>query len=181
MTPKQLMMFYGPQSPLNDSKSLEFFLSLSEDDMHRFLFNDIRKLANKHSSLKIRQKRQVTVLNPTAFGANTGRATAGRLTVLSPSAFGFSALVASALTLTALSPSAITLSLLSASTLGATLLSPSALGVVLLGPSALTVSILSPTQVVCQRLIFRLLFAMLYSFHRAMAEGRSIRPVKVTW
>ncbi|VDO27227.1 unnamed protein product [Onchocerca flexuosa] len=126
MTPKQLMMFYGPQSPLNDSKSLEFFLSLSEDDMQRLLLDDIRKLANKHSSLKIRQKRQ-NIFKPSGFKAN----------ILSPGKFSLSPSI--------LSPGAFSLSFLSPSVFGAALLNPSAFMATIFSPSLLAPAVLSPS------------------------------------
>ncbi|OZC08349.1 hypothetical protein X798_04702 [Onchocerca flexuosa] len=143
MTSKQLMMFYGPQSPLNDSKSLEFFLSLSEDDMHRFLLNDIRKLASKHSSLKLRQKRQ-NILHPTALTTSNLATSALQLSVLSPSILTLSLLSPSILGITLLSPSVLFASFLSPSALSPSILSPGAMGIILLSPSAFNPSILSP-------------------------------------
>ncbi|VDO43051.1 unnamed protein product [Onchocerca flexuosa] len=133
MTPKQLMMFYGPQSPLNDSKSLEFFLSLSEDDMQRRVISDIRKLAEKHSSLKIRQKRQ-SILSPSAFTTS----------IISPSALGLSVLSPSAFSLTILSPSVLGPSILSPGAFLATILSPNLLNPAVLSPVAFATLILSP-------------------------------------
>ncbi|KAM3717602.1 Serum response factor-binding protein [Dirofilaria immitis] len=133
MTPKQLMMFYGPQSPLNDSKSLKFFMSLNEGDMHRLLISDIRKMAEKHSSLKIRQKRQ-SILTPSAFTTSVISPSAGGLSVLSPSAFS----------LTVLSPSVVGPSILSPGAFLATILSPNLLNPAVLSPVAFAALILSP-------------------------------------
>uniref|UniRef100_A0A8R1TQJ9 Uncharacterized protein n=1 Tax=Onchocerca volvulus TaxID=6282 RepID=A0A8R1TQJ9_ONCVO len=143
MTPKQLMMFYGPQSPLNDSKSLEFFMSLREDDMHRFLLNDIRKLANKHSSLKLRRKRQ-NIFHLTAFHTSFLARSLLQLSILSPSILTLSILSPSILGATILSPSVLFTSFLSPSTLSPAILSPAAMGIILLSPSAFNPAISSP-------------------------------------
>ncbi|KAM3718122.1 Serum response factor-binding protein [Dirofilaria immitis] len=153
MTPKQLMMFYGPQSPLNDSKSLEFFMSLSEDDMHRLLISDIRKLAQIRLPRRTRPKRQ-TILTPSAF-TNTifspGEApsilspSAFSITIFSPSVFGSSILSPSVFTASILSPSLLGPAILSPASFGPVVLSPSSLNPLILSPGALSPSILSPT------------------------------------
>ncbi|MCP9259761.1 hypothetical protein DINM_002963 [Dirofilaria immitis] len=143
MTPKQLTMFYGPQSPLNDSKLLEFFMSLSEDDMHRLLISDIRKLAKIHSSLKIRQKRQ-NILNPTFRGRSILQPSALQPSILSPTIVALSLLSPSVLGPSILSPSAFVAVIGSPSLFSPSILSPSALIAVILSPSAFNPSVLSP-------------------------------------
>ncbi|CAG9532092.1 unnamed protein product, partial [Cercopithifilaria johnstoni] len=142
MTPKQLVMVYGPQSPLNNSKALDFFMSLSEDDMHRHLFNDIRNMAKMRSLLKIRGKRQA-VLAPSAFTSNVLKPRT-RPSVLSPGVFSVTALSPSIFGASILSPSAFAATLLSPSILSPAILSPIAFSILILSPFALNPAILSP-------------------------------------
>ncbi|KAL3984789.1 Moulting cycle family protein [Acanthocheilonema viteae] len=152
LTPKQLFMFYGPQSPLNNSKALDFFMSLSEDDMHRHLINDIRDMAKMHSSLKIRQKRQ-NVLAPSAFTTNIFNPSAQpsilspaafSLSLFSPSVFGAAILSPGAFLSTILSPRAFAPAVLSPVAFASLILSPFALNPGILSPAALSPAILSP-------------------------------------
>uniref|UniRef100_A0A1I7VR83 SAM domain-containing protein n=1 Tax=Loa loa TaxID=7209 RepID=A0A1I7VR83_LOALO len=142
MTPKQLIMFYGPQSPLNNSKALDFFMSLNEDDMHRHILSDIRKMAKIHSSLKIRRKRQ-NVLAPSAFTTNILNP-GGAPSVLSPSAFSLTLFSPSVLGLAVLSPGAFLATILSPSIISPAILSPVAFAVLILSPFSLNPGILSP-------------------------------------
>uniref|UniRef100_A0A0R3S725 WSD domain-containing protein n=1 Tax=Elaeophora elaphi TaxID=1147741 RepID=A0A0R3S725_9BILA len=143
MTPEQLTMIYGPQSPLNDSKALDFFISLSEDDMHRHLLNDIRNMAKIHSSLKIRRKRQ-NILAPAAFTTSILSPGAIRPSVLSPAAFALTILSPSIIGPSILSPGAFLATLLSPSVLSPAVLSPVAFAALILSPFALNPGVLSP-------------------------------------
>ncbi|KAK6108078.1 Moulting cycle family protein [Brugia pahangi] len=142
MTPKQLTMFYGPQSPLNNSKALDFFKSLSEDDMHRHILSDIRDMAKMHSSLKIRRKRQ-NVLAPAAFVTNILNP-GGAPSVLSPAAFALTIFSPSVLGPSILSPGAFLATILSPSVLSPAVLSPVAFAALILSPFSLNPGILSP-------------------------------------
>nr|CDP97156.1 Bm3750 [Brugia malayi] len=142
MTPKQLTMFYGPKSPLNNSKALDFFMSLSEDDMHRHILSDIRDMAKMHSSLKIRRKRQ-NVLAPAAFVTNILNP-GGAPSVLSPAAFALTIFSPSVLGPSILSPGAFLATILSPSVLSPAVLSPVAFAALILSPFSLNPGILSP-------------------------------------
>uniref|UniRef100_A0A1I8E8K9 Uncharacterized protein n=1 Tax=Wuchereria bancrofti TaxID=6293 RepID=A0A1I8E8K9_WUCBA len=147
MTPKQLMMFYGPQSPLNDSKALDFFLSLSEDDMHRHILNDIRNMAKMNSSLKIRRKRRQNILIPLSFNNSTFYPIT-KPSVLSPVIFSPVLFSPSIFGATLLSPNAFLPTLLSPALLSPAILSPSALSPIILSPLVISSGILSPGALV---------------------------------
>ncbi|VDM99729.1 unnamed protein product [Thelazia callipaeda] len=141
MTRDQLAMVYGSKSPMSNMKTLEFFLSLNEDQMRDRIIHDIRGLATSKSLVKIRYKRQI--LQPSALTAsilNPGN----DITVLSPSALSLTLLSPSVFGLTVLSPELFTATLLSPSVLSPSVLSPKALAPVFLSPSALSPSFLSP-------------------------------------
>ncbi|CAG9535778.1 unnamed protein product [Cercopithifilaria johnstoni] len=165
MTPKQLVMVYGPQSPLNNSKALDFFMSLSEDDMHRHLLNDIRNMAKVHSKLKIRRKRESSREEPDGLErSRVRRGPRGRKecekcrtttpapedifdvspAVLSPAMFSLTLFAPSIFGASILSPSAFLATLLSPKVLSPAILSPAALAVLVLSPFALNPRILSP-------------------------------------
>ncbi|KAL3984792.1 Moulting cycle family protein [Acanthocheilonema viteae] len=142
LTPKQLIMLYGPQSPLNNSKALDFFMSLSEDDMHRHLINDIRDMAKMHSSLKIRRKRQ-TILSPSAFVDSIFTPLTSPF-ILSPAAFSLVLFSPSYFGTAVLSPAVFLPTLLSPLLLSPAVLSPSALSPIILSPLVISPGILSP-------------------------------------
>ncbi|VIO97884.1 conserved hypothetical protein [Brugia malayi] len=147
MTPKQLTMFYGPQSPLNDSKALNFFLSLSEDDMHRHILSDIRDMAKMNSSLKIRRKRRKNILTPLSFDNKTFYPTT-KPSFLSPVAFAPILFSPSVFGATLLSPGVFLPILLSPALLSPTILSPIALSPIILSPLVISPGILSPGALV---------------------------------
>ncbi|CAG9532091.1 unnamed protein product [Cercopithifilaria johnstoni] len=143
MTPKQLVMVYGPQSPLNNSKALDFFMSLSEDDMHRHLLNDIRNMAKMHSTLKIRPQKRQALLSPSSFTTTAFTQGIGSV-VLSPAAFSLVLFSPSIFGASILSPNAFVATLLSPTFFSPAVLSPVALSPIVLSPLLISPGILSP-------------------------------------
>uniref|UniRef100_A0A914R1J3 Uncharacterized protein n=1 Tax=Parascaris equorum TaxID=6256 RepID=A0A914R1J3_PAREQ len=129
LTPEQLQLVYGEQSPFNDSEALERFSQMDEWAIRRALLQNIRDLAKKKAEerdSRFRRKRQ-TVLSPVINAAF----------ILDPA--GLSQPII-------LSPVVLTVAVLSPAIFGAIVLSPWLFVAVILSPRIMSPVILSPVS-----------------------------------
>ncbi|CAD5213616.1 unnamed protein product [Bursaphelenchus xylophilus] len=138
----QLQLLYGEHSPMNNSKALEKFKNLTEDEIHHHMHNNIHEMAEMK---KFEVKQRDIVLSPVSFFPVIAMpATASQAFVLSPIIFTPLILSPSVFGAVVLSPWMFVPLVLSPRVLGALVLSPFIFAPIILTPLAVHPAILSP-------------------------------------